>query len=251
MPNLGLHIHFATDAAELIGSPHLDAALGPFLLGSTTPDIRMMLGWDRKRTHFFHLTRDGKGKGVEGLLEAHPELREAGKLNKETRSFIAGYMSHLVTDEHWIVDVYRRHFGAAESALARHGMKNVIDRALQFEMDRREQESIRDLPGVVEVLREAHRGVMVGFISEDQLLQWRDVVLSRTSREFSWQHFRGFVRRCLGPGRQVTDEEIDEVIEFVPRLLDEAYRHIPAEELAAFRRASIQEVARAVGDYLS
>ncbi|MSQ25784.1 MAG: hypothetical protein EXR49_05885, partial [Dehalococcoidia bacterium] len=61
MPNLGLHIGFALEAAERLGHPLPQEHRGSFLLGSTTPDVRLFAGWERERTHFFKLESDGPG----------------------------------------------------------------------------------------------------------------------------------------------------------------------------------------------
>ena len=41
-------------------------------------------------------------------------------------------MSHLVTDEYWIAQVYRPYFGKKASS---DPITNVLDRVLQFDMD--------------------------------------------------------------------------------------------------------------------
>ncbi|MEE9198867.1 MAG: zinc dependent phospholipase C family protein, partial [Dehalococcoidia bacterium] len=96
MPNSSLHISFAREAAARLDHPIINSSMGSYLLGSTSPDVRNVAGWDRYRTHFFNLTTDSPGKGIEGLFNHHPELAEMAKLGKETKAFVVGYMSHLV-----------------------------------------------------------------------------------------------------------------------------------------------------------
>ena len=164
MPNTSLHISFADDAARALGHPLLSDYSGSYLLGSTAPDVRNLAGWDRYSTHFFDLAKDEPGKGIQGLFETYPELADAASLGHETRAFVLGYMCHLVTDEYWIAQVYRPYFGKRASS---DPITNVLDRVLQFDMDKRERNGIRDLDAVLDALKSSDVGVKVSFIDPD------------------------------------------------------------------------------------
>lgn len=247
MPNLGLHIGFALDAGKRLGHSLVAEHKGSFLLGCTTPDIRLFSGWDRERTHFFKLVTDPAGAGVEGLLRAHPHLRRSQDMNRATVAFVLGYISHLSCDETWIVDVYRRFFGKG-SALAKDPLAQVLDRAFQFELDRRERQSIDDLEGALRAIAGAADAVDVGFIDRELLTQWQAIVINRSGRDLPWERFRGFIRRVRP---QAADEEVDALVADVPRLLEQVRQHVSEAEVQAFREMSIQRFVETATRYLN
>lgn len=247
MPNLGLHIGFALEAGQRLGHPVVQEHLGSFLLGSTTPDIRLFVGWERERTHFFNLSTDPCGAGIEGLLKSHPHLRQSERLTRETVAFLLGYTCHLYTDESWIVRVYRRFFGRG-SELAGDPLVNVLDRALQFELDRRERSNIPDLEGALERIQGAYEGVEVGFIDGELLKQWQQVVVSRSGRELPWERFRGFINRVH---RRADEGEVEWIMARVPAMLEKVRSYVGDEEVQAFREGAIQDFVGAANEYLS
>src|SRR5581483_6000806 len=151
MPPLGLHMTVARELAADLRSPRVDADRGAYYLGATTPDIRVLTRWDRERTHFFDLHCLDAQSGVHRLFEEQPQLRDAAALDAGTAAFVAGYISHLVLDERYITEIYRRYFGKG-GVLGDEVMANVMDRLLQLHMDREQREDaeataeIRDAP---------------------------------------------------------------------------------------------------------
>ncbi len=240
---------FAQEAARRLDHPVLNNRMGSFLLGSTSPDIRNMTGWDRYDTHFFHLDSDSPGKGIEGLFKHHPELTEIGKLGRDTKSFIAGYMSHLVTDETWIVDVYRPYFGSA-SSIADDPMRNVIDRVVQFEMDQRERKLLGPIDDVLGLLKESEREVEISFIDRDALRKWREIVHERSSQEMTWEHFRWFARRGLPSHLKDDQQTLDSVVDDVQSLRQRGRSHVPEQVISDFRSQAIDRFVSILGEYL-
>ena len=64
MPSLGSHLASAYGLADRLGHPHIDADRGAYYLGSTAPDIRVLLKVDRRHTHFFDLDDFGEQDSV-------------------------------------------------------------------------------------------------------------------------------------------------------------------------------------------
>ncbi|MEE9285865.1 MAG: zinc dependent phospholipase C family protein [Dehalococcoidia bacterium] len=244
---MGLHIGFALESGGRLGHPMLKEHQGSFLLGCTTPDIRLFVGWKRERTHFFKLATDPSGAGYDGLLRAHPHLARSEGLSRETVAFLLGYISHLSCDETWIVNVYRRFFGRG-SLLAADPMVNVLDRALQFELDRRERQGIDDLEGALDSIAGAYAGVDVGFIDKKLLQQWQEIVIQRSGRELPWRRFRGFVQR-VHP--QADEDEVDQIVTDVPALLEKVRAHVDDAEIQAFRETAIQAFLDTARQYLN
>ncbi len=249
MPNMGLHIGFALEAAKKLGNPIVDEHLGSYLLGCTTPDLRLLIGWDREKTHFFKLATDPVGAGVEALFRTHPHLAKFERLTHGTIAFMTGYISHLNADERWIVNVYRRFFGV-NSTLVDDPMANVLDRALQFELDRRERANIEDLEGALEKIKIWCDGVDIGFIDQDTLRQWQDVVVARSSRDLPWDRFKGYVLRVLPPEQREDGQRVAEVMASVPALLERVMSHVPEEELRGFRQKALDDFLTVARGYL-
>ena len=138
-------------------------------------------------------------------------------LGHETRAFVLGYMCHLVTDEYWIAQVYRPYFGKKASS---DPITNVLDRVLQFDMDKRERNGIRDLDAVLEALKSSDVGVNVSFIDADLLSKWKDVMTERTSMDLGWDHLRRFVRKALPRHLKDDEDTMNSVIDQGPDLLE-------------------------------
>ena len=246
MPNLGLHIGFALECGRRLGHPIVREHQGSFLLGSVTPDIRLFAGWERERTHFFKLTTDTGGAGVEGLMRSNPHLRKSEALGRETLAFLLGYMTHLHTDESWIVEVWRRFFGPG-SELAKDPRAHVLDRAFQFDLDRQERRNVENLEAAVDSMRGAYAGVEIGFIDGGLLREWQEIAIDRVGRELPWERFRGMVRRVR---RDASEEEVDRMLGEVPEMLEKVRAHVDEAEVQLFRERAVRDFVAGATQYL-
>ena len=248
MPNLPAHLDLAHQAAERLGHRTLDAHIGYFLLGSTSPDVRVITHGRREQYHFAPLDFEAVGAGVKGLFDANPCLRATSNGHEPTRAFIAGYITHLVLDEAWITEMYRPCFGnpqVFENDV--HGQ--VIDRALQLELDRLSQ------PGVeraAPLLAQVSDPVEVGFIDAATLVDWHQWVVEFMKREFTWDRLGHMARRIArGDDAHPAHGLADEFLRTMPASLDSLHTYVSPDALADFKDRSVQQLAGAVGDYLS
>ena len=115
MPPLVLHAASAKKIADRLQLHLLDEERGQVYLGSTAPDIRVITGFDRRRTHFFDLDDFEEQSGVETFFHAYPCLGNSSAISAATAAFVAGYLTHLVMDETWIKTIYRPYFGERSS----------------------------------------------------------------------------------------------------------------------------------------
>lgn len=175
----------AVQVAGALNHPLLNRYRGAYVLGSTTPDIRVITLLPREFTHFSKLDTVGITTGVEVMLEKHPEL-DPEKVTPQTAAFIAGYSTHLIADQSWITNVYRPFFGN-EKVYEDNAVANVLDRALQLELDRQNwaiaQETLPALHG-------AEQDITVPFIDQYALEAWREWVQRYLYREFTWTRLR-------------------------------------------------------------
>ena len=250
MPNLPTHMLLASEVASRLPHPAIDSAMGTFLLGSTSPDIRIMTKWARDDTHFAPLSITEIGAGVQGMFRKHPALgaSNGGGVSDATRAFLAGYITHLVADEAWILEIYRTYFdGPGEPGDRIVG--NIWDRALQLDMDMAAREQMGDTEGLRRALEGAEEGVAVGFIDPDTLARWREWVSEFTTWDYTWDRLRGAARRMYKDSAEAADL-VEEFLSCVPEGLERVHRLVPREKIADYRRTAVDESTRLVREYL-
>lgn len=250
MPNPTAHLDIALELADQLPSPVIQANLGSFLLGSCAPDVRVITQGRRDDTHFAPLSNSSIGTGATNMLKAHPQLSRAASLSGPTQAFLVGYISHLVADEAWIIHIYRPYF-ANPNLFQDRAEANVLDRALQLDMDRSAREKQQGMKTIADHLPDAHRGVSVGFLPDQTLAEWREWLVALTQREFSWERLRGLATRRqdsqeLDRARLIADQFLAEL----PDSLERVYALVPREALHSYRCTVAEEWLRIAREYL-
>jgi hypothetical protein len=241
VPNPPVHAALAFELADRLGQPVVDRHVGALLLGATAPDIRAMLSVDREHTHFSALDSTAIDAGVEGLFSAHPRLAPLLELPEETQAFLLGYISHLVADQAWINTMYRPFFEDAVRFPDR-TTANVMDRALQLEMDR---QAAADVARALPLLDGAEAGIDVGFIEEVALKEWRERMETRFAEGFSWDRLRFMARRRQDPAEVPLAERVaDEFLDSVSRGLEGLEAVVPWRRVEEYRALVLTESER-------
>jgi hypothetical protein len=247
VPNLPAHIDFAHTTAQQLGHPTLDDNLGHFLLGSTSPDIRVITRKDREEYHFAPLDFDDVGAGIDRMFDSHPDLMSAGDYSGQTQAFIAGYLTHLVVDETWITTMFRPYFGNPV-VFEDEVLGLVMDRALQMELDRQAWETATAIRSRLEAASER---VEIGFIPSETLEEWRLWVLGSLDRGFSWNRLRFMARRiAAGDDGHPAHQVADDFVQSMPGSLETLCESVPGKDLTNLKDRTIQSLVRVVGDYL-
>lgn len=247
MPNLPAHIELARRAAERLEHPAIDAHVGYYLLGSTSPDVRAITRRSREEYHFARLDFESVGTGVAGLFASHPELSSAAAQPEPLVAFIAGYITHLVADEVWIVDMYRPFFGT-RGVFDDGDVGNVMDRALQLELDRQSWEAAEATRADLEM---TVGGLDIGFIPPETLRDWQKWVLGVFDGGFTWERLKFMARRISqGDEAHAVHGLVREFIEALPESLERLYEVVPRRKLVDFQDRAVEELVRTVGDYL-
>jgi hypothetical protein len=247
MPPLVLHTAIAKNVADSLRLSLLDDERGSLYMGATAPDIRVVTRWERARTHFFDLNNFDEQDGVAAFFEAYPSLA-GGCLEAPTRSFVAGYVTHLVMDERWISSVYRPYFGE-RSPLGGDLRANIMDRALQFSMDCDRRQDAEFMAHVVDSVARCDVAFDIGFIDADSLSQWQGVVTDMMNRTPDWDRFRHGARRHLGYSESDA-ESFEEMVRSIPDLVDETLRYLTVERVEDFLRDAEDRSLSAVKEYL-
>ena len=248
MPSLGSHMARSRAVADRLRLPEIDADRGAFYLGSTAPDIRVITRMDRRVTHFFELDELGDQDSVSRMFEAHPGLATPAGLDAATTAFIAGYLTHLVLDEAFINDVYRPHFGAF-SERGDDPYSNVLDRALQYELDRRDREDRVAMGEIREALAVTTAPTHIPFIADEHLVEWTTVSEDIASHPADYGRFRRMMQRHLeGAGYGVDD--INTFVEEPAVLLGEAFGIVDEERIERFWHDAEERMTDRVRSYL-
>ncbi|MEE8336496.1 MAG: zinc dependent phospholipase C family protein [Dehalococcoidia bacterium] len=247
MPSLGSHLASARLLADRLAHRSVDADRGSFYVGATAPDIRVITRLDRSEYHFFSLDDFESQDAVARLFETHPAFRNAVELDVPTRAFMAGYLTHLVMDQDYIESVYRRHFGA--QAWGDDARGDVLDRVLQFEMDRRERERPDVMDEVSAVLADASVAADVAFIGRETLGRWVDVVRDIATQPPTWDRFPQMMNRHLQRAGY-SEDEIAEICENVPAILAETLDHVSEAAIAEFLERTMDRSLAQVREYL-
>ena len=216
--------------------------MGYFLLGSTAPDMRAITKRTREHYHFAPLDFGQVGDGARAMLESNPHL--AG-LDGERAAFVAGCISHIVLDECWITGVFRPAFGDAGAAPDARGL--VLDRALQLELDRR-TDGVGEYLGL---MRDASMPLDLGFVSDEEVAEWRSWVVEFLGRDFSWERLRFMARRIArGNEAHAAHAVADELLSSTPESLEAMFEVVSRDELQEFERRSVDTLCEYLEGYL-
>jgi hypothetical protein len=249
MPPLTLHTVIAKGVAERLRRRVLDEERGNLYLGSTAPDIRVITRWERERTHFFDLAEFDEQSSVVGFFQANPHLAVAAKLQSPTVAFTAGYLTHLVMDETWINTMYRPFFGE-RSPLGGDVRANIMDRALQFSLDRDRRADTVLMAHVLDAVARCDLQLDIDFIDDDTLRRWRDVVLDVVQHPPDWERFRYIASRHLKAAGVDSPETFREFVRELPDMVEETVRYLTPERVKAYLEESMTQSLEAVKEYL-
>ena len=249
MPPLALHTAIVKRVAEQLRHRILEAEPGGLYLGSTAPDIRILTRWERERTHFFNLGNYSEQDGVAAMFEAYPALAQPAKLSPASVAFVSGYITHLVMDEIWISEVYRPFFGRS-SPLGGSARANVMDRAIQYELDRRTRDDREAMAHVVKELARMTLDVEVGFLDRDTIRRWRDLTMEAVNHPPDWDRFRYIGGRALKAAGIDSPDAYSEFLKTLPDLLNETTNYLTRERTQSFLEKSVKRGVEALREYL-
>lgn len=249
MPPVFLHMAMARDIGWRLHAAELAEHEGAYYLGASSPDIRVLTRGDRSETHFFRLDVTEHQDSVATMFAAHPHLARTDQLSSETAAFVAGYIGHLALDETWIEQVYRPHFGQL-SALGGDAVANVMDRVLQYELDRRRREDPQTSASIRRALGDCSLAIDVGFLDSDTLRRWLEVAIDITRHPPTWERFKLQGGRHLRGAGIESEQDLDAFMARVPELLDQTIRHVSTAHVDAYLEQAADLAWRVAAKYL-
>ena len=141
-----------------------------FLLGIICADAKVPRK-DREWTHFYAYTRPMDEHPWRTMMEKYPALMHP--MNPEHRVFIAAYVAHLATDEHWSRYMLKPHFGDAEWGNNIRWRFFVLN-LLMIHLDERDLRTLNYEQA--QIMKHCQPQGWLPFIPDDVLVGWRDFV---------------------------------------------------------------------------
>ena len=251
MPPLVTHMIAAVRAGGQVDANGVsfDQRNGDYLLGATTPDIRVLTRWDRERTHFFDIYDDDHQDCVENFFSAHRSFRDPSNLSPETRAWVAGYLTHVIMDQEYVLQIYRPFFGS-RSVLGGSSHANLLDRVLQYELDRRERESGDQMHQIRQALFGSAVEIDAGFVDRPLLTRWRDTTAAMTEHPPDWERFSFIASRHLKSAGIESESGLREFMETIPELLNDTMSHVEQSALDGFFESTAERTATVLRDWL-
>ena len=248
MPNLPTHIHFSFESLGKYNDLDLSKNLDVYLLGSTAPDIRVITKQDRSFYHFVKLDFDGVGDGIRNMQSFHPQLNYLREKDSHTRSFMAGYASHLILDETWITKMFRPFF----SDVNLFGDRNqglILDRALQMQLDKSYWKTLEQNLAHVE---SCEIEVDVEFLRKEPLKEWQTWISTLLNREFSWDRLEFMANRIAkGNSQHPAVGLAKDFIADPAGGVDDILEKLPNGILEEFSNQSLENIAKALKEFTS
>lgn len=240
----------ARDAVAALGQADLAANPGAFLIGSTSPDIRVLTRQDRRSTHFYDLGDFEHQDSVANFFAAEGRFMAPERLTPATRAWVSGYIAHLAMDELYIEDIYRRFFTPHEE-LGGQVRANVMDRLLQFELDRVYGNDRELKMSLSEALSCTVENIEVaGFIEHETLERWRQVSFDVANRTMDWERMRSMVSNHLRFSGLAEGETLTTFLDSLPELLDATIAHVTNAEVDGYVQRATAAATTAIARYL-
>jgi len=249
MPLIYYHLSIASAAAETLGSPILLNNFESYLGGAISPDAHFVGHVSRMQTHFFDLDGDDAQSGPNLMFQQHPSFSDGSELEDRTRAFIVGYVSHLIVDDAWIMDIYRPFFGRG-SPLGGDTAANMLDRLLQYETDRQERLDKPRLAAIREKIKSWNADMDIGIVDNTALCNWRNFVWATTVREISEADLRLFTQSFLVSRERVGMDQAELFLKDMPGKIEWVVKYVTEERLKAFRIKCINRSVEIAREYL-
>lgn len=248
MPNLPAHIDLACMVSKRLNHPIINGNIGHYMLGATSPDIRVITKNPREKYHFSRLDFKCVGEGDSALFAKYPHLSSEKIRGDSTISFLAGYITHLIVDECWIWNLYRPFFGNRD-IFEDEVEGKVLDRALQLELDRQSFIAVDAVKGRINA---ATKPIDVGFIPQETIETWRKWVISSLDHNFTWERLRFMAQRIsAGEKRHPAHKIANDFIALMPTSLQQLFDKIPEQTLHNFKQDCISISASRIARFLS
>lgn len=194
-----------------------------FQLGNIVADARVASGVGREVTHFYKYDVPMIEHPWRVMFNDHPTLNNPH--DDAHRVFLAGYVTHLATDEAWALKMVRPHFWKADWSEVEPRDKFIALHLILTYMDERDELLLE--PWQADMLPQCVPDNWLTFMPDSALCGWRDLVAEQISSNGVSQTVQIFSGR-LGLESSLIRNMLDKPDEMQQRL----WQHIPQSLLA-------------------
>jgi hypothetical protein len=220
----------------------LAAHLGPFLLGSTAPDVRTISPVSRQETHFYPIPPDPNHPAVGAMLTRWPSLADANAMPPDRAAFLAGYLAHLWFDEYWHSTIIYPYFVEQEDWGSQAERFNVYNVLLGY-LDQRDRGVLDE--SITALLRVVRPSGWLPFVPDPDLMAWRDFLVDQLRPGGYSRTVEIMARRA-----HMNPAELQTLIGDQDRMVERIFCHIPRRIInKAYQDGRIGS-ARVMDDYL-
>ena len=146
--------------------------------------------------------------------------------------------------------MFRPHFDEGSPGIDNKLEGHIWDRALQLDMDRSviEEDFFELEPEML--LNGSENAVLVEFLEDELLSEWRNWVLRFLGWDFSWER----LKRALN--RMHRDDEgvqlvVDSFLSNMPESLEKIYQFVPRSMIESYKERVVVETLSQIREYLS
>jgi hypothetical protein len=249
MPTASAHLAAAIDLLDdpaLAARPRLASGepRGAFLLGTISPDVRVVSSLSREETHFFDIPLSQGAPASQRLLDRHPALADANALPEAQAAFVAGYMAHLVMDEAWLEFVVMPYIYREDTPW---GTDHPNFRLYSLLMTYLAERGGKRLPQAqVDVLRAVQPDGWLPFASDADLVFWRERVLEHALVDAGRQTAQMFAEVMGSNGSALYAVVCSE-----EAMAREVFSVVPPGTLETFQREAHQRCIVRLDNYLT
>lgn len=252
MPNLPFHIDIAINLATKPHSSIGKVLLPKLVFGSTCPDIKAIIKYTRKQTHFSDLNVEYVGQGVEHLFKQHPNLPQQAKNNLNLKSFLIGYISHIIADEIWITEIYLKTFKNNDANNENKMKMNIMDRAIQLDMDQKIFNQLKKNK-IPQILKNTHEQLELPFLTNKDLYEWELWLSQFLTNPFSWDRLFFFVKRMYSKSAEEkkANEFVENLLSNKKKLTVNLKKTIPDNKIRSYKNNVIKRTIEITERYLN
>ncbi len=221
----------------------LRAQRGYFLLGSIAPDVHSVSQTSRDDTHFFDLRGPDDQSGPALMLSRYPQLADPAAWPPTQVAFLAGYLSHLLIDDLWIVSVFRPCFrrGINRDNITQ---RILLHNVLRTHLDRQDRERLHQ--ATLADLRAATIAHLLPFVPDDDLCTWRDLICEQLIPGGEVYTAKIFAGRMDAPV-----EDMLALLNSPEAMRNEVLSLLPPTKLDWYRQEAVARSCRLIARYLS
>ena len=146
--------------------------------------------------------------------------------------------------------MFRPHFDEGSTGIDNKLEGHIWDRALQLDMERSvlEEDFFELEPEML--LNGSENAVLVEFLEDELLSEWRNWVLRFLGWDFSWER----LKRALN--RMHRDDEgvqlvVDSFLSNMPESLEKIYQFVPRSMIESYKERVVVETLSQIREYLS